>query len=273
MTRSFHQFICEDTMLAGTLDSGTWPTGLLIVSGGNEIRAGAHSGMAKLAEEIARNGFPVFRYDRRGIGDSSGSNEGFLETKADIEAATEYFRETCPKLSKIVAFGNCDAATALALFGNNTAIDRTILANPWVIEEADPTSQTPTKPPPSAVRSRYWARLKNPKSIVDLFTGKVDLRKLASGLKQATQKQENTDLANRLRNGLIQLDKPCRILLASKDTTARAFLTAWTSKDFAAARALPNITTEALDSASHSFADDKSKRWLETQLLDVLKNA
>ncbi|MEP2750764.1 MAG: hydrolase 1, exosortase A system-associated [Parasphingorhabdus sp.] len=273
MTRSFHQFICEDAMLAGTLDRGPRSTGLLIVSGGNEIKAGAHAGMAKLAQKLADQGFPVFRYDRRGIGDSSGSNSGFLEARADIDAATEYFRETHPNLTKIVAFGNCDAATALALFGNKIAIDQTVLANPWVIEEADLTSQAPTNPPPSAIRSRYWARLKNPRSIIDLFTGKINFRKLASGLQQATQKQENTALANDLKNGLIQLEKPCHILLASQDTTARAFLAAWNSQDFAAARALPNITIETLDSASHSFADDQSKRWLEDQLLDILKNA
>ncbi|QTD56459.1 hydrolase 1, exosortase A system-associated [Parasphingorhabdus cellanae] len=273
MTRSFHQFICKDALLAGTLDKGPHPTGLLIVSGGNEIKAGAHAGMAKLAQEIASQGFPVFRYDRRGIGDSSGRNRGFLDTKADIEAAAACFRDEIPMLKKLVAFGNCDAASALALFGSDIDIDRVVLANPWVIEDADPVPQKPTKPPPSAIRSRYWQRLKNPKTILDLLTGKINFRKLAIGLKQAAQKQENTSLSIQLKDGLIRLRKPTRILLASRDTTARAFLAAWHSKDFADARALPNITNETLDSASHSFADDHSKRWLESQLLEALKNA
>lgn len=273
MTRSFHQFACEDALLSGTLDESTGSRGLLIVSGGNEIRTGAHAGMAKLAHKIAAQGFPVFRYDRRGIGESGGANGGFLESQADIIAATDYFRETSLKLSKIVAFGNCDAASALALFGAGLTIDRTVLANPWVIEDTATASQAPTKPPPSAIRSRYWERLKNPKSIIDLLTGKIDLRKLTIGLKQAAQKQENTGLATRLQKGLRQLDKPCHILLASRDTTARAFLAAWNSREFADTRALPNITTQTLDSASHSFADDSSKLWLENQLLEALKNS
>lgn len=273
MTRSFHQFACEDALLSGTLDEGAGSTGLLIVSGGNEIKAGAHAGMAKLAQKVAAQGFPVFRYDRRGIGESSGTNGGFLKSEADIVAATDYFRETSPTLSKIVAFGNCDAASALALFGAGVAIHTAVLANPWVIEDTGMTSQAPTKPPPSAIRSRYWERLKNPKSIIDLLTGKIDLRKLASGIKQATQKQENTALATRLRDGLGQLDKPCQILLASRDTTARAFLAAWNSKEFADARSLPNITTATLDSASHSFADDSARFWLENQLLEALRNS
>ncbi len=273
MTRSFHQFPCEDALLAGTLDAGQKPIGLMIVSGGNEIRSGAHAGMARIAQNVAAQGFPVFRYDRRGIGESSGTNGGFLESGADINAATDYFRQTNPKITRIVAFGNCDAASALALFGDAKAFDGFVLANPWVIEDTDISSDTPTVPPPSAIRSRYWERLKNPQSIIDLLTGKINLRKLANGLKQATQKQENTELSIRIKDGLIRLNKPCKIILASRDTTARAFLAAWNSKDFADAQALPNITTETLDSASHSFADEHSKVWLETQLLNALNNA
>lgn len=272
MKRSFHQFECEEQTLAGTLDHGPLTTGLMIVSGGNEIRSGAHAGMTKLAQRIAQKGYPVFRYDRRGIGDSSGTNRGFLETQADIRSAAEYFLITNPQIKKVVAFGNCDAASALAIFGADIAVDMFVLANPWVIEANDIASDAPTAPPPSAIRSRYWERLKNPKSIVDLFTGQIDLRKLASGLKQATQKQENTGLSIQLKDGLTRLKQPSRILLASRDTTARAFLAAWNSKDFADARALPNITTQSLDSASHSFADDSSKRWLENQLLEALEN-
>ena len=273
MTRSFHQFACEDQILAGTLDHGQSKTGLLIVSGGNEIRSGAHAGMAKLAQHISAKGYPVFRYDRRGIGDSSGANRGFLETQTDIQSAVEYFCESHPHIEKMVAFGNCDAASALALFGSAIAIDGFILANPWVIENAESASDEPTAPPPSAIRSRYWERLKNPRSIIDLLTGKINLRKLANGLKQATQKQENSSLSIQVRDGLTRLDKPCHILLASRDTTARTFLAAWNSKAFTETRTMPHITTASLDSASHSFADAPAKLWLEKQILAILDNA
>ncbi len=273
MTRSFHQFVCEDQLLAGTLDHGQLTTGLLIVSGGNEIRAGAHAGMAKLADRMARKGFPVFRYDRRGIGDSSGANQGFLETQADIQSALACFRQSSPQIEKIIAFGNCDAASALALFGAEIAIDGFILANPWVIENTEPSSDAPTAPPPSAVRSRYWERLKNPKSIIDLLTGKINLRRLAKGLRQAIKKQENTNLATQVQTGLNRLTKPCHIVLANRDTTARAFLAAWDSKAFRKTKSLPQITMASLDSASHSFADEPSELWLDSQILQALENA
>ena len=104
MTRAHHLFECQGDKLAGSLDSGDKTTGLLIVSGGNEIRSGAHNGMAKLAQRISNKGFPVFRYDRRGIGDSSGENEGFLSTADDIAAAVKEFRRLHTSSNRIVAF-------------------------------------------------------------------------------------------------------------------------------------------------------------------------
>ena len=41
MSRLSHTFGCGSLMLAGTLDTAPGSTGLLIVSGGNEIRSGA----------------------------------------------------------------------------------------------------------------------------------------------------------------------------------------------------------------------------------------
>lgn len=279
MKRSFHQFNCHDDLLVGTLDNvadgedSHNNTGLLIVSGGNEIRSGAHAGVASLSHKIADKGFPVFRYDRRGIGDSSGKNQGFLGSREDITAAAEYFRKARPNISRIVAFGNCDAASALALFGKNIAVDTIILANPWVIEQSGLTGQGPVTMPPSAIRSRYWERLKDPKSIMDLLTGKIDLKKLLGGIKQASRKQENSSLSLQLRDGLLALGKSCTILLASKDTTARSFLAAWNSEDYSDVRALQDLKLETIDSASHSFADERSGKWLENQILDALKNA
>ena len=69
---------CADDDIIATLDEAAGTTGLLIVSGGNEVRAGAHRGMALLAADLAAAGHPVFRYDRRGVGDSGGTNRGFL---------------------------------------------------------------------------------------------------------------------------------------------------------------------------------------------------
>ena len=115
MTRRIVLFACQGAQLVGTLDAAEGSTGLLLVSGGNEVRSGAWGGQAQLAARLASEGFPVFRFDRRGIGDSEGENGGFRSSTPDLAAALATFKAECPQLTRVVGLGNCDAATALVL--------------------------------------------------------------------------------------------------------------------------------------------------------------
>ena len=178
MSRRHLTFACEGETLVGTLDDAAGSTGLLLVSGGNEIRSGAFAGQAQLAARLAEAGHPVFRFDRRGIGDSTGENRGFQESGSDLAAALAAFRAERPGLAHIVGFGNCDAASALML-NRGAGCDALVLANPWTIEHDDGAL------PPEAIRSRYAEKLRNPKELVRLATGKVSLRKLVGGLGRA----------------------------------------------------------------------------------------
>src|SRR3569833_917642 len=98
MGRRHLSFACEGARLAATLDEAAGSAGLLFVSGGNETRAGAISGQAQHAARIAGAGYPVFRFDRRGVGDSEGENRGFRASAPDIAAALQAFRAACPTL-------------------------------------------------------------------------------------------------------------------------------------------------------------------------------
>lgn len=263
--RRLTSFDCEGAWCAATLDEGNKSTGLLIVSGGNEIRSGAHAGQAALASYFATQGYPVFRYDRRGVGESDGANCGFESSAADIAAALAAFRAEAPHLKRIVAFGNCDATSALALFHTGLPIHRLLLANPWVIE-TETEADIPTPPSAAAIRARYWARLKNPRSLIDLLSGKINLKKLASGLARAAQKEAPTGLAQRIGQALSASSVPTTLLLANRDTTALAFASAWKGSAFDAVRERSDVQLQALDSASHSFADASSKAWLREQI-------
>jgi exosortase A-associated hydrolase 1 len=265
--RRMISFDCEGAWLAGTLDEGERATGLLIVSGGNEIRSGAHAGQAAMAAYFAALGYPVLRYDRRGIGESEGENGGFETSGPDIASAVAAFRRELPQLSRIIAFGNCDAATALALHHDD--IDALILANPWVIEAQ--TSDAPTPPSAAAVRARYWSRLKNPRSLIDLLTGKIDFKKLAGGLARAAQKDRPTALSAQLAEALAASTTPTALLIAERDTTAMAFMAAWQNAGFDAVRQRGNITFTAFATASHSFADAEAKLWLLDRIGYILR--
>ena len=273
--RQMSEFACGGDILHATFDAkvdrADSQTGLLIVSGGNEIRCGAYAGQAAMAAHFAALGYPVFRYDRRGIGDSEGNNGGFETSADDIAAAVAAFCDAAPHMTRIVAFGNCDAASALALFHDGLGLGALVLANPWVIEAAA-TGDAPTQPNAAAIRSRYWARIKNPRSLIDLLTGKINLKKLLGGLASASRSDVVTGLAKRIADALVQAPMPVHLLIARRDTTAMTFMSAWHDAAFKAVRERANVRMEICDTASHSFADSEAKAWLLDQIGRALEH-
>ncbi len=246
-------FPCAGETLAGTLDAAAGTTGVLIVSGGNEIRCGAHRGMAMLAADLARRGVPVFRFDRRGIGDSTGVNRGYESSAPDIAAAAQAFRELAPSVTRIVGLGNCDAATALALFHREAEIDRVVLANPWVGDEEDGL------PPAAAIRAHYAGRVRDAGQWSRLLTGKINIGNLFSGLLKSSRKsKQDNEIADRMAVALV--DTPCTILLSEGDNTAIRFAGAWRH----------DMPVELLASDSHSFARPGDRDWLIDRILAAL---
>lgn len=255
--RRILQIACEGDTIVATLDEAAGSTGLLIVSGGNEIRAGAHRGMALLAADLATGGVPVLRYDRRGIGDSTGANRGFEESAADIAAAIAAFRAA--GVSRVVAFGNCDAASALALFHADARIDALILSNPWTGGGGGEDEL----PQAAAIRARYAERLRDPREWLRLLRGGVNLRKLAGGLLKVVKPTPPDGLVERMAAALHASGVPVTILLANRDNTAVAFRAAWKANS-------PGTIVE-LASSSHSFAGAADKLWLRERLLEAVK--
>lgn len=253
--RKLIAFACEGETLAATLDEAAGTTGLLIVSGGNEIRSGAHRGMALLAQRLAATGTPVFRYDRRGAGDSTGDNDGFLSAQPDLIAAAAAFRQAAPHVTRLIGFGNCDAASTLALFGRSAGIDRVVLANPWVVEPIDDL------PPAAAIRARYHAALRDPATWRRAIMGKIDFAKFIRGLKKLShpKNQEKNSLPARVLSALAAWKSDATVILASGDATAIAF----------AAAAGKAVAVETIATASHSFTGDAGTA-LETAIRRTL---
>lgn len=263
MSRLPLSFGCGQLHLAATLDTAPGTTGLLIVSGGNEIRSGAFSGQAHLAARIARAGFPVFRFDRRGVGDSEGENRGFRRSAKDIAAAIEAFRAITPQVSSVVAFGNCDAASALMLAGGE-GLAGLVLSNPWTIEQEPGGGKAEATLPPAAIRARYLDKLKNPREVARLLGGGVDLRKLARGLaRSVAPAAAPSDLAQEMRAGLAAFTGDVRILLATADRTAQVFEAAWDASD-------PRI--RRCEGAGHAYVEPEHRDWLQAQILAALRS-
>ncbi|RVU03630.1 hydrolase 1, exosortase A system-associated [Novosphingobium umbonatum] len=258
MARQFLSFPCEGAMLAATLDrpEGAVKAGLLIVTGGNELRSGAFNGQAQLADALAQAGYAVLRYDRRGVGDSEGENGGFRSALPDIAAAMQALRSALPDGTRIIAHGNCDAATSLMLAAGGGA-DGLVLSNPWPHEGEEAAA-----PSVAVLRSHYRQRLMNWGAIKRLLTGQVNLSKLLASLMSAAKPTPAPpSLVAQMRQGLEQFDGPVRILLAQRDATAQAFLGLWDKQD-------QRLNT--CPDATHAFVESHARIWLTEHLIAAL---
>ena len=260
MSRLHLTFACGSLTLAGSLDTAPGKTGLLIVSGGNEIRSGAFLGQSQMAANIARAGFPVFRFDRRGIGDSEGENRGFRSSMRDIACALDAFRAMAPDVERVIAFGNCDAASALMLNGGE-GFDGLILSNPWTLDKADEEGEA--SPSPTAIRQRYLQKLRNPHEILRLLSGGVNLRKLASGLIKSTKTEHApTRLTEELRQAIEGYSGTIRFVLGTSDRIAQEFEQHWDKTD---------ARIHRCEGAGHAYVEPEHREWLIQQVLKALR--
>lgn len=251
--------------MAATIEGPVEASGaaLLIVSGGHEIRSGAWGGQAWLAAQIAARGHRVLRFDRRGIGESEGFNATYRGSGPDIASAIAFLRQHAPG-RRIVAMGNCDAASALMLASGSGA-DGLILCNPWTIEgeddDADETSRAGAQV--SSLRAHYRARLTNPAALLRLLSGKVSLRSLVGSVLAMARPRPTTrnSLVDAMSAGLNGFTGPVRFLLAENDRTARAFRDVWPKGD-ARIRSCPQ--------AGHSFVEDEARMWLVENVAEEL---
>jgi exosortase A-associated hydrolase 1 len=260
MIREHITFDCDGSQLIGTLDraESACAVGVLLVSGGNEIRCGTWGGQAQLAARLAAAGIAVLRFDRRGIGDSEGSNAGFRGTRDDIAAALAAFRAAAPELRRVIAFGNCDAASALMLSAGKFTVDGMVLANPWTIEDE---TAAPVHAP-AALRARYLSKLKDPRELLRLLSGKINLGTLLQGLKASASAPTGSTLSRDMAASLAGFGGKVTILLASGDRTAQMFEASWPAGD---------SRIQRIASASHSFSGDAAQVWLTERLIEAAR--
>ncbi len=135
------QFACEGDTLQGIVALPEVPlqTGVVVVVGGPQYRVGSHRQFVLLSRTLASAGYPVLRFDYRGMGDSEGEPRSFLEIQADIAAAIGALQSRVPAVERVALWGLCDGASAALLYCHATRDPRVsalCLLNPWVRSEA-----------------------------------------------------------------------------------------------------------------------------------------
>jgi len=209
-------FSCAGADLAASLDGDGGRIGLLLVTGGSQTRIGSHRMYERLAKGLAELGYPCFRYDRRGVGDSGGEDPGFRGSGPDLAAAAAAFRRERPNLQSIIGFGLCDGASALALFSAEAKLDGLILVNPWLVE-AEAGEQAP-----AAIRHHYRQRLLSIEGWKKILSGSVDYRKLLKGLRKISAPEEASPLARDAAQALSAACLRTWAIYAEGDATAIA---------------------------------------------------
>jgi exosortase A-associated hydrolase 1 len=252
---------CEGSALGASLDPAAGATGLLFVTGGTQTRIGSHRMYERLAFALAGAGWPCLRFDRRGVGDSEGEDPDFRGSGPDLAAAAAAFRREQPQLTRLLGFGLCDGASALALHGKAAGLDGFVLVNPWFVEaEAG-------EPAPAAIRSRYREQLLSLQGWKRLLSGSVSYRKLFKGLAKIVSSRPSS-LAGEIAASLGKARLPAQLILATRDATAIAAHSEWSSPAFRALRDA-NPPPVTIDSDSHTF----SRPGDEAALLAALRAA
>lgn len=237
---------CEGAALGASLDPADGRTGLLIVTGGTQTRIGSHRMFERLAVALAREGWPCLRFDRRGVGDSEGEDSDFRGSGPDLAAAAAAFRREQPQLTRLLGFGLCDGASALALHGSEAGLDGYLLVNPWFVEaEAG-------EPAAAAIRSRYKEQLLSPSGWKRLLSGSVSYRKILKGIGRIIASRPSS-LAGEIALSLGKGRVPAQLILATRDSTAIAARAEWSSPAFRSVRD-SNPPPVTIDSDSHTFS-------------------
>ncbi|HEX2763762.1 MAG TPA: hydrolase 1, exosortase A system-associated [Allosphingosinicella sp.] len=237
---------CHGATLAASLDEAGGETGLLFVTGGTQTRIGSHRLFERLALRLSRDGWPCLRFDRRGVGDSEGEDPDWKDSGPDLAAAASAFRQAQPQLKRVLGFGLCDGASALAMHGADAGLSGFILVNPWFVEaEAG-------APPAAAIKSHYREQLLSLQGWKRLLSGSISYRKVLKGLSKVVSSRPST-LAAEIAAALVRARRPAQLILATRDATAIAAEAEWRSAAFRQVRGA-NPPPVQIDSDSHTFS-------------------
>ena len=206
--------------------------GIVFVVGGPQYRIGSHRQFLLLARKFAHEGYPVLRFDYRGMGESGGTVRTFENINEDIKAVVDCLKSEISGLEKVVLWGLCDAATAISFYAHHDdRVVGTVMLNPWVRSAKGEAK--------AFIRNYYAKRLFSLEFIRKIVSGKYNLsdslssflRNLLASLNLNTKAVKKIDiekellvpLHEKLLNGLNQFNGKMLFILCEDDLTAAEF--------------------------------------------------
>jgi len=255
-------FGCEGDALVGVLhhvqSANATDVGVLVIVGGPQYRVGSHRQFVIMARTLAASGFPVLRFDVRGMGDSDGDPRTFEAISTDVRAAIDAFIARMPSLRGVVLWGLCDAASAALMYcTSDRRVLGLVLANPWVRTEASEAR--------SYLKHYYLQRLFQRSFWSKVVSGKFSPvtagRQLLGAVSAARGNRSGAGAAgdgafiDRMRAGIQSFGGPVLFLISKRDLTAKAFVDlANGERSWRRAMRRPHVSVIHLPGADHTFA-------------------
>ena len=248
-----------------------------MIVGGPQYRVGSHRQFVMLARYLAKHGVTVFRFDYRGMGDSTGAIQEFEHANADINAAVDVFLNEVKEIQRLVLWGLCDAASASCFYAaQDERIVGLVLLNPWVRTEKGESEVF--------LKDYYLKRFCSWVFWHKLFSGDVNFKSSIVSLSEKvlkvftkqslgeTQPTQSLTLPERMLRSVGQFKHPILFVLSGKDLTAKEFIRLVDTD--AKGQALikrENVSRVDLPDSDHTFSRDKWKSQVNMATLNWLK--
>jgi uncharacterized protein len=108
----------------------------MVVAGGPQYRVGRARQLVIYARRLSNEGYPVLRFDYRGLGDSAGKFQGFKNIDDDIKSAIDELKLQVPDVEKIILWGECNSASAIMMYAwQDPRVTGIIICNPMFQDE------------------------------------------------------------------------------------------------------------------------------------------
>ncbi|MBB4844152.1 exosortase A-associated hydrolase 1 [Paucibacter oligotrophus] len=211
-------------------------TGVLVIVGGPQYRAGSHRQFTLLGRALASEGVPTLRLDYRGMGDAEGDLRNFETVGEDVGAAIDAFVQAAG-LESVLLWGLCDGASAALLYceaQQDPRVRGLVLLNPWARSD---NSLAKTQ-----LKHYYWQRLSQPEFWKKLLGGGVGRKAMQDLLANARaalghskpgqvpaapstgQQTDSRPYLQRMAKAWREFGGAIQLIISGNDLTAKEFL-------------------------------------------------
>lgn len=281
MTENAVVFDCQGQDLIGVISvpAVSGKTGVVIVVGGPQYRAGSHRQFVLLARFLANAGVPVIRFDYRGMGDAGGELRSFENIDTDIRAAVDCLMAQVPGLEQVVIWGLCDAASAALFYCiSDPRIKGLVLLNPWVRTEAGLAKAYLKHYYLQRLTEReFWLKMlqgnfnfaDSMRSLLDKLRGSRAVAAPASGVAS----METLPLPERMSECLARFSGRVLLILSGDDLTAQEFQeVVKASPKWQKLLTNARVAQHVLANANHTFSRREWRAQVENWTLEWVRS-